>query len=86
VVREGVGGGGRNDPNIICPYELKKIKKQNKQKKKQAVKPPKDTEEPSVRTSKWKKLAGQAACRMTCKYRTFWKRTASEMARWWESR
>jgi hypothetical protein len=24
VVREGVGRGGRNDPNIVCTYELKK--------------------------------------------------------------
>jgi hypothetical protein len=26
VVREGVGEGGRNDPNIVCTYELKKKK------------------------------------------------------------
>jgi hypothetical protein len=26
VVREGVRGGGRNDPNIVCTYELKKKK------------------------------------------------------------
>jgi hypothetical protein len=25
-VREGVGGEGRNDPNIVCTYELKKKK------------------------------------------------------------
>jgi hypothetical protein len=24
VVREGVGAGGRNDPSIVCTYELKK--------------------------------------------------------------
>jgi hypothetical protein len=24
VVREGMGGGGRNDPSIVCTYELKK--------------------------------------------------------------
>jgi hypothetical protein len=27
VLREGVGGGGRNDTNIVCTYELKKNKK-----------------------------------------------------------
>jgi hypothetical protein len=27
VVREGTGAGGRNDPSIVCTYELKKIKK-----------------------------------------------------------
>jgi hypothetical protein len=26
-VRERVGEGGRNDPNIVCTYELKKKKK-----------------------------------------------------------
>jgi hypothetical protein len=26
VVREGVGAGGRNDPSIVCTYELKKKK------------------------------------------------------------
>jgi hypothetical protein len=25
--REGVGDGGRNDPNIVCTYELKKNRK-----------------------------------------------------------
>jgi hypothetical protein len=25
-----VGGGGRNDPNIVCTYELKKKKTNNK--------------------------------------------------------
>jgi hypothetical protein len=24
VVREGVGAGGRNDPSLVCTYELKK--------------------------------------------------------------
>jgi hypothetical protein len=28
VVREGVGAGGRNDPSLVCTYELKKIKLQ----------------------------------------------------------
>jgi hypothetical protein len=26
VVREGVGGGGRNDPSLVCTYEFKKNK------------------------------------------------------------
>jgi hypothetical protein len=26
VVREGVGAGGRNDPSLVCTYELKKKK------------------------------------------------------------
>jgi hypothetical protein len=26
VVREGVGAGGRNDPRLVCTYELKKKK------------------------------------------------------------
>jgi hypothetical protein len=26
VVREGVGGGGRNYPNIVCTYELKNVR------------------------------------------------------------
>jgi hypothetical protein len=25
-IREGVGEGGRNDPNIACTYELKNLK------------------------------------------------------------
>jgi hypothetical protein len=24
VIREGVGAGGRNDPSLVCTYELKK--------------------------------------------------------------
>jgi hypothetical protein len=24
-VREGMGEGGRNDPNIVCTYEYKKV-------------------------------------------------------------
>jgi hypothetical protein len=24
VVREGVGAGGRNEPSLVCTYELKK--------------------------------------------------------------
>jgi hypothetical protein len=28
VVREGVGAGGRNDPSLVCTYELKKKKKE----------------------------------------------------------
>jgi hypothetical protein len=27
VVREGVGAGERNDPSLVCTYELKKKKK-----------------------------------------------------------
>jgi hypothetical protein len=27
-VREEVGEGGRNDPNIVCTYELKKKRKE----------------------------------------------------------
>jgi hypothetical protein len=34
VVREGVGAGGRNDPNIVCTYELKKKKENTHHKKK----------------------------------------------------
>jgi hypothetical protein len=33
VIREGVGGGERNDPNIVCTYE-EKIKINKNQKKK----------------------------------------------------
>jgi hypothetical protein len=29
VVREGVGAGGRNEPSLVCTYELKKKKKKN---------------------------------------------------------
>jgi hypothetical protein len=30
VVREGVGAGGRNDPSLVCTYELKKKKKKKR--------------------------------------------------------
>jgi hypothetical protein len=30
VVREGVGGRGRNDPNTACTYELKKKRREKK--------------------------------------------------------
>jgi hypothetical protein len=30
VIRKGMGEGGRNDPNIVCTYELKKKNKKKK--------------------------------------------------------
>jgi hypothetical protein len=30
LVKEGEGAGGRNDPSIVCTYELKKRGKQNR--------------------------------------------------------
>jgi hypothetical protein len=35
VVREGVGAGGRNDPSIVCTYELKKKRIDLEEKKKE---------------------------------------------------